>query len=98
MEIDKNRLVSNRREQITPEQVLGAIVFTTEETNRRLSQKGYGTFASRHEILGVITEEYIELNEAVTSKSLAEIRKELADIAVACNFGISCIDANKVDW
>ena len=60
--------------------------------------KGCGTWQSTDEIRGVVQREIHELDEAIHKKNIDEIRSELMDIAVACVFGISCIDAKKVDW
>jgi len=57
----------------------------------RLEQKGYGKFASSHEILGIITEEYWELIEAVKSDNFKNIKHELNGIAIACILGLACI-------
>jgi hypothetical protein len=72
-----------------------------KELARRINEKGAGTFASRHEILGTVTEEYHELEDAVMIKSISgleDIKDELLDIAVACVFGVTCIDANTLEW
>jgi len=64
----------------------------------RLLEKGCGAFVSRHEIFGIVAEEYDELLEAVRSKSLECVHDELLDIAVACVFGMACICENTTDW
>jgi len=65
----------------------------------RLNQKGTGTFASSHEVLGVVCEEFRELEDAVQGKEgLGNIKDELLDIAVACVFGAACIDAGGLEW
>lgn len=64
----------------------------------RLKEKGDGTFSSRHEILGIIAEEYFELIEAVKSGTLEQVKEELKDIAVGCAFGIASIEAKGVEW
>ena len=64
----------------------------------RLIEKGDGTAASYHEVLGFITEEYMELIDAVRKNNVREIKSELIDIAVACVFGVACIDAGTMDW
>jgi len=86
------------REKITDEQVKGAIHLLTTAIAFRLQEKGDGTFASRHEIAGVIVEEYDEMLEALRSNNGTDFRNELIDIAVACVFGVACMDAKKVDW
>jgi NTP pyrophosphatase (non-canonical NTP hydrolase) len=50
----------------------------------RLQEKGRGIYVSNHEALGIITEEYYELIEAVKSNEDINVRQELIDIAVAC--------------
>jgi hypothetical protein len=67
----------------------------------RLKEKGKGTFASRHEVLGSVTEEYHELIEAIhaaNAEGLGPVEHELLDLAVACLFGIACIHDRKLDW
>lgn len=63
-----------------------------------LQKKGFGTFASSHEVLGVITEEYHELVGAQKANDLQAIRHELYDIAVGCLFAIACIEQGELDW
>lgn len=68
---------------------------------RRLEEKGRGSFASSHEILGIITEEYQELIQEITKHGewkRVNVCNELMDIAVACVFGAACIEAGAVDW
>lgn len=88
----------DHRQRITEEQLEGARNVIRDWLRHRLDEKGCGALLSRHEILGVITEEYIELIEAVKFKSLTEVKAELRDMAVGCIFGIACIDAKAVDW
>lgn len=68
------------------------------KTDARLDQKGHHAWQSTHEILGIITEEYWELQEAIKNNRIDNVKKELMDIAVACHFGIACINENKLDW
>lgn len=70
----------------------------SNKTDFRLAQKGTHAWQSTHEILGVITEEYWELQEAIKNNNMEEIKKELMDIAVACHFGIACINEKTLDW
>jgi len=57
--------------------------------DRRLLKHGYGAYASPHEILGVIAEEYDELKDAVRSNVDADTAAEIIDIAVGCVFGVA---------
>ena len=87
------------RTQISREQIDKGIAVFRDELFKRLDQKGYGTMASRHEILGVITEEMRELEEAVCiSKTGENVGDELMDIAVGAVFGYICMREGTVDW
>lgn len=63
---------------------------------RRLNRKGYHSFASVHEVLGILTEEYTELVEAVHSKNRDSIYWELRDIAVGAVFAMACMEDNTL--
>lgn len=86
------------RAQLTDEQVMDAIAKTIEKLKFRLQQKGYGTFSSKHEILGVITEEYKEFVDAVHGKNYDEMKGEIMDLAVGCIFGLACLEEETIDW
>lgn len=79
--------------------------FTIEDANleilntldRRLKQKGRGAFVTKHELVGILTEEYHELLEAVRNDSDIEpFAQELIDVAVGCVFGLACIRAGAI--
>ena len=64
-----------------------------------LNRKGPGSFASAHEILGVLMDERSETIAAIQSKSgLDVIRHELLDEATTAIFGVACINAGTLDW
>ena len=86
------------RIQVTDEEIELALVKVKAMLEARLRQKGKGTFASTHEIYGVIAEEFDELGDELRSNNAAQFRNELTDIAVGAIFGIACIDAQKTDW
>lgn len=86
------------RKQISKEEIDKAIIATVNKLNKRLEEKGSGSFLSTHEITGVVSEEYHELMDAQRSNNQDEYRKELMDIAVGCIFGIACIDAGGTEW
>jgi len=69
-----------------------------KELQRRLDQKGYGTFLSTHEILGVLSEEFDEFEAAVHKNNQEEVLKELMDVAVGAVFGCSCVLFGTVVW
>ncbi len=86
------------REKILDGQINKAYAVVREIMLKQLELKSNGTFKSTHEILGVVTEEYYELIEAVKSGDIEHIRQELADVAVSAIFGIACIENKSVDW
>lgn len=97
--IIQKRSDKDHRPQISKETVQRAIDKFAEKLYMRLEQKGYGSWLSRHEILGVITEEaLVEVPEAVHHGTLEELREELLDVAVGCVFGVACIDQGTLDW
>lgn len=65
---------------------------------KRLNRKGYHTFASIHEALGVLTEEYKELVDAVHGKDQDDIYWELRDIAVGAVFAMACMEDGTLEW
>ena len=69
-----------------------------EKLHHRLQQHGPLSYASAHEILGIVAEEYHELVEAVQSNDCKEIESELIDIAVGCLFGVaSLLELGKIE-
>jgi NTP pyrophosphatase (non-canonical NTP hydrolase) len=54
-----------------------------DEIERRIerTQERYGDFASTHEALGVASEEWDELREAVRRNALAGVEQECLDLA-----------------
>lgn len=95
---DKTPLISAGRRQITDEEIARAVALISKALSRRLQEKGRGTFASRHEILGMITEEQLELTASVQRSHIEHVNDELIDIAVGSIFAVACILANAVDW
>lgn len=86
------------RTELTADDINIAIGKLQKEVARRLNEKGKESFASRHEILGVIAEEYHELIDAVTSKPSSDVEDELFDLAAGAVISVACIMAGKVDW
>lgn len=70
----------------------------SKDLERRLKEKGDHSFASTHEILGILTEEVKELTDAVQANNMEWFMKELKDIAVACHFGVASHKADGLDW
>jgi hypothetical protein len=90
--------MTRKREQISMKAVRDSLSQIGQKTEYRLVQKGHGTLASSHEILGVVSEEYHELVEAVKKNDREALKEELLDIAVACHFAVACIDSGTLDW
>lgn len=88
----------SKRAQIKAESVRMAMDMLQGEMTKRLRQKGDGTFASRHEILGCLTEEYLEICNAVQCEDNQHLVAELLDAAVACVFGAACIVQGGTEW
>ena len=89
---------TNKRTKINPKFNTKAINECKRELRFRLIEKGAGTFSSRHEIQGVLTEEYHEAIDALRGNNIDEFKQELIDIAVSCIFGIACIEAKTLEW
>ncbi len=67
----------------------------------RLATKGYGAYASRHEIYGILAEEMDELLDELrinTRPGYKNYRKELKDIAVAALYGMICMDQKYIPF
>ena len=86
------------RIQVTDEEIELAVNKVRSMLEGRLRQKGKGTFASTHEIYGVIAEEFDELGDELRNNNSEAFKNELMDIAVGAIFGVACIDAMKTDW
>lgn len=78
------------RERVSNESLLEAIDTLKRSLAKEIDRKGQNSFASTHEVLGVITEEYQELIDAVKSNNIDDVLLELTDLAVGCLFGIAC--------
>ena len=89
---------TNHRKQIDQKIISKALKEIGDKTNYRLGEKGFGTFASRHEFLGVMTEEFYELVEAIKSNNFESTKNALLDLAVTCHFAIACINSKTLDW
>lgn len=83
------------REIVTAQEIVRALNRFDLHFNDARQSKGLAAFASIHEILGIVTEEYGELIDAIHKNSKELTREELLDIVVACVFGVACIDAGR---
>jgi hypothetical protein len=86
------------RVQITKESLDAAFTRLKGRLYARLNEKGHGTFASRHEALGVLQEEWTELNDADCVKDPEHWHHEIEDIAVGCLFTMACDIQGTMEW
>lgn len=93
------------RPSVPQEELDAACVAVEQGLFERIQRHGDGTLASRHELLGVLTEEFHEVIDAIHRKDsitrqpdAQAIREELIDVAVTCLFGIACIDNKSLEW
>jgi hypothetical protein len=89
----------NQRQQLGKDDLEKALTEVVNMLFFRARQKGMGSMASNHEILGILSEEFAEYRDAVHAKGNQEEKvNELIDIAVAALFGIASIRSNGIDW
>lgn len=89
----------NQRLQLTDDVIEQAAAEAVKKLRFRVQQKGHGTFASNHEILGVVRQETTEYEDAIHKRMDQEAKvQELLDIAVAAIFGVASIRGGGVDW
>lgn len=85
---------SNIRQQVARKHIAAGIQDIITKLDMRLNTKGDGQYASRHEIWGIIAEEYDEALDELrinTPEGYDNFAKELKDIAVAAMFGYICV-------
>ena len=85
-----------KRTEIPLTSIDGAAQAIHSALTKRLMEKGFGSFASSHEILGILDEEYDEMRDEVRANDIEGLRNELIDIAVAAQFAIACIDHGDI--
>lgn len=86
------------RESIKQEFVNRAIDQLKEHLVSILVDKGTKTFASRHEVMGLLLEEFNELERANHKDDNKEFKYELLDLAATSIFAIACVDQDTMDW
>ena len=86
------------RKEVSTKALTYALDEARSELSKRLSQKGYGGFASTHEMFGVLMEEVNELSEALHDNDQEQFVSELKDIVVAALFSLASIHDNTHDW
>ena len=65
---------------------------------KQIEAKGDVAWASSHETLGVVTEEYTELVSAIRENHLPAVKNELLDIMVAAFWGIASAKQGAWTW
>ena len=85
------------RENVPSGTISKALEDLRVEIFARLDKKGYGGFASTHEIFGHVQQELHEYEAEVHSRDILKMEKELFDTAVACIFGVASIRARTID-
>lgn len=63
-----------------------------------INKHGAGTWKSSHEILGLMTEEYHELIQAVHTGDRENLIEELKDIGTVVLFGLASLYSEHLDW
>jgi hypothetical protein len=86
------------RPEITVEFLHQAEMAVMAHLMQKLEEKGYGSFASNHEIVGAMMEEVGEYTSAIQRHNKEQEHKELLDVAVAAFFGIACQLQGTMDW
>ena len=86
------------RKEVSTKALTYALDEAKSELGRRLSEKGYGGFASTHEMFGKLIEEVDELSEALHDNDQEQFVAELKDVVVAALFSLASIHDNTHDW
>lgn len=68
------------------------------EVIRRVAKYGPGAFVSSHEALGILTEEYLEVVEAVRLNSPPDVDEEMIHTAVVAVFTWASRQAGGMQW
>lgn len=90
---------SKLREPVSKKDISKGVDDLIQKLFKRLSEKGYGSYASRHEILGILVEEMDEVMDEVrinTPRGYLNFRKELLDVAVGALFGYICMSGQYI--
>lgn len=85
------------RKQISDKAIKAATDSVIHQIIERLAEKGRGSFASIHEVWGVVDEEMREFKDAVRENDLPAAERELRDIAVGAIFAIACIMGEGIE-
>lgn len=94
---------SKERIEVDTKSINKSFKIIKDMLEKRLLQKGNFSFTSKHEFLGILTEEYYEIIEEIKNDHLQydesvhmELCNEVIDLAVACIFYYAgCIQKTK---
>ncbi len=86
------------RKQYTEQQMGKLITDISVALAIRTKEKGMHCLVSRHEIMGIVNEEYTELKQAMRENAACFIKAELTDLIVACTLGLLSLECNALDW
>jgi len=82
----------DNRINITDEDISKIMSILLYGLNKRIKKHGTKSFISKHEILGVLAEEWTEINlEIKNDANLDNYKEELIDIAVVCVWGLASL-------
>lgn len=81
-----------QRPKISEENLQKSIDNAISSFRRKIQKKGNGALISPLEILGKLTEEYLEVEEEVHKERLTELKNELMDVIVVGLWGIASIE------
>ncbi len=84
------------RNQITKQEIKKGVADFHKALLKALDKKGYGAFASSHEVYGILDEEYEELKREFHSDNKSKQADELLDVAISALFGYICIKTKKL--
>ena len=92
---------TDNRAQFSLDDVDSVLNEIREKVIYRLKQKGWGISVSRHEIYGLLAEEFKELLDALQghgNEARAEFHDELLDIGVGVVHALCSLKSGKMDW
>lgn len=96
--MSKSKKAQPARKQISVDKCCEAVNLVMQKMGERLEVKGYGSFMSSHEVLGILIEEFHELIEAVRANNPDELHEELLDLAVGAVFSLACLRSGGLEW
>ena len=88
-----------QRSQITDEEVENAIRVFRDKLQKVRSIKGNDSWASTHEILGLLMEEVREVEDEVRTGNKVAMVDELLDVAIIAVYGVACLTSKDgLSW